>query len=378
MWPRLGLKPIPAVSPSRFVGMQECPLREVWSAAKEAPLLPGSPNSFMGTAIHRLFESVLLGEEGELAELLEREVNSVEGRLATDPVQRRWIPLSAHLPTYVDLCSKALAFATLMRLRRVADDHGHKVRRRRTGPEVWVEAREGQVRGSIDEVEVVSGRVVLRDFKTGFIAASGPSGPEAKPEYVMQLRMYAAMFAEDPEVGGGVWPERLELVSIYGQSLEVDFTEAQCTKLIDDAVSLLMTVNATIASGSADEVEHALARTGPTTCRWCLYRPGCQPYRQAASLGSEEWSADVWGGVVAKATKGNGTIAVSVRRGDVTYRIRGIPPTADPYAGVDRVAVGDFLAVFELRKTREVNTYEAGQKTAFYNLGRSHGASGRD
>ncbi len=48
--------PLKRVSPSRFFSLTECPLREVWGASRQQPLLPNSPAARLGSVIHRLLE----------------------------------------------------------------------------------------------------------------------------------------------------------------------------------------------------------------------------------------------------------------------------------------------------------------------------------
>ena len=49
------------ISPSRFVGIQECALREVWRAAACPPLLPRPPRAWVGTIIHEILQMIPTG-----------------------------------------------------------------------------------------------------------------------------------------------------------------------------------------------------------------------------------------------------------------------------------------------------------------------------
>lgn len=50
------IHPLKRISPSRFISLRECALREVWTANRQPSLLPTSPVAKLGTAIHKLLE----------------------------------------------------------------------------------------------------------------------------------------------------------------------------------------------------------------------------------------------------------------------------------------------------------------------------------
>ena len=59
------IHPIKRISPSRFISLRECALREVWTANRQPSLLPTSPVAKLGTAIHKLLELAGKGQLGE-------------------------------------------------------------------------------------------------------------------------------------------------------------------------------------------------------------------------------------------------------------------------------------------------------------------------
>ncbi|MFF2110593.1 RecB family exonuclease [Rhodococcus koreensis] len=361
-WPTLRLHPVSAVSPSRFCGMRQCPLREAWSAGGAQSLVPSSPRAFLGTVIHKLVETATEEAEEVLSQRFDDLTTEANLRLSDDPIQRRWVPLATHAPEYTEMRRRAIKRAQAA----ARQFDGRSTRgRRRAGPEVRVSARSGQIRGSIDEVDLSGGRVVLRDLKTGNVRKSGTSTPEPKPEYATQLQMYAAMYAEDREISGGRWPDSLELVPLYGASLAVPYERAECTALLDEAVQALRMVNDVI--GSHDNAETLLARPSPEVCRWCPYRPACKAYRCAASVAANPaWPPDVWGLVVDRALRGNGTLAISLRQGDNLYRVRDIPRTPTIHPEIDRLELGRSLAIFGLVRARAADTFSAGPFTVIH------------
>ena len=365
-WPTLKLSPMTTISPSRFDSIQKCPLREVWAAGRAKGLVPSSPSAFLGSVVHRVIEEAMLGTEQNLGQVFEDFASAADDRLRKDPIHRRWVPLSAHAPDYAEMRRRAIEraqAATQKPEARAAPT------RRRTGPEVRVSARGGKVRGSIDEVDLSGGRVVLRDLKTGNIRKSGTAMPEPKLAYAKQLRMYAAMYEEDIEISDGKWPDYLELVPLYGPPLAVPYEHAECTALLDQAVETLAAINRTIESHDNSEAEKLLARPAPDTCRWCPYRPACSEYRNASvTIDNPAWPPDVWGIVVDKVLKGNGTLSISLRRGEELYRVRDIPPTPAIHPALEELRLGKWVAFFGLIRSRTAETFAAGAFTVIHLL----------
>ena len=366
IWPILEVRQVSVISPSRFSGMQGCQLREAWAAGGAQGLVPSSPSAFIGTVVHKVVEEASLGTDENPAQLFDRLARAADDRLLEDPIHCRWVPLSEHAPDYSQIRQRAidLALAATPNSRRPIS-HG----RRRVGREVRVTAREGKLRGIIDEVDVSGGRVILRDLKTGVVRRSGTTSPEAKQEYATQMRMYAAMYAEDDEISGGKWPHLLELVPLFGPSLSVPFNPDECILLLDQAVEALAAINRTIEAHDRGKAEMLLARPSPDVCRWCAYRPVCIAYRNASSRDDDvAWPADVWGSVADKAVKGNGTLAISVRRGEQLFRIRDIEPTSSTYPQFAGLDLGSSIGVFGLRRSRVEDTFSASDSTVIYLL----------
>lgn len=149
IWPTLELRPMTAVSPSRFSGMQKCPLREAWAGCRADGLVPSSPSAFLGSVVHKVIEVAMLGTEQDLGQLFDGLASAADDRLRQDPIHRRWVPLSVQAPDYQEMRQRAIERAEAVA--RKPEAHAARTRRR-AGPEVRVSARGGRVRGSIDEV----------------------------------------------------------------------------------------------------------------------------------------------------------------------------------------------------------------------------------
>ena len=55
--PSLHISPeLERISPSRFVSLDNCNLRELWVTPDHSPLLPVSPRARLGSIVHRLLE----------------------------------------------------------------------------------------------------------------------------------------------------------------------------------------------------------------------------------------------------------------------------------------------------------------------------------
>ena len=58
--------------------------------------------------------------------------------------------------------------------------------------EVWLESKDGLIAGAIDFVGFTDRGIVIRDYKTGQVF----EGQEIKPDYSVQLKLYAALYAD--------------------------------------------------------------------------------------------------------------------------------------------------------------------------------------
>lgn len=364
--PLLSLAPLKNISPSRFSGMRKCPLREVWTAAKTTELLPSSPFRFVGRIAHKLQEEAsLAGKPLPLETRFDEIVRDTEAVLEQDEFNNRWVPLSEHTPGFLDLRRRALekakhAESSTQSSTGPSGGGG----RRRLGPEVRVRARAGLIVGSIDCVVLENDKLVIYDEKLAEVRGAEGGRSTVKSEYEVQLKMYAAMYAEDTEISYGNWPDELILRPLYGPKLSVPYLNAECTALLDQAVDVLEEVNSIIESNDVYSAQKLLADARPENCYLCNYRPGCAAYRPFMSLNREDWPRrDIRGKLLEATWKGNGTLSLSVAIDDLIFRIRGIRPEIIDSGISSKLEEGKDIEIYSLRGTRSESTFEAGRFT---------------
>lgn len=364
--PVLPILPLKSISPSRFSGMRSCPLREVWTAGRVAELLPGSPSRFVGLITHRLQEEAALGRIDDPLARFDALVADTEGDLAGDPLNSRWLPLSLSVAGFDEVRQRAVEKAiSELRARHVGERTQEPSRRRRVGPEVRVIARDGLISGLIDRVSVEAGKIVIYDEKFAEIRGSVRGARDAKADYVTQLKMYAAMYAEDTEISEGRWPDELVLRPIYGPQLQVHYSREECISLLDEAVAVLAEVNLIINSNDPLVAQSKLAQPSSSTCSMCKYRPGCDLYASESLSGEEGWPLDLKGVVAEMEWKGNGTLSLSVECPAGLFRVRGIESCILPSDQYRPLKVGNDIAIYSLRKTQSQFTFETGKFTTF-------------
>ncbi len=370
--PQLPLTPLTSTSPSRFLEAQLCGLRGAWAAARTADLLPGSPARRLGTVIHRLLEEaerVLVSGEAATAARFDVLTAAADAEMQGSWLERRNVPLAESVADYAEQRQAAVAAATEL----TADAAAHAAGgggRRRSGAEVRLVARGGRVVGRADRILVTSRGAVIQDTKTGPVFEAAPGGGrQVKRAFATQLRLYAALYAEDTEVSGGAWPARLELVPPGRSPIAVPFDPASSTQLLDQAEALLDSLNRLIRQqASRTERELRLASPSPEACRWCPYRPACVAYQEAARGTGDlpEWPHDVWGTVADIRGLGNGTVSLTVDAAGHPVRVRGLSPDAQRHPGLDHLQPGTEVAIFSLIAQGGTSTLGEGPYTVIY------------
>jgi hypothetical protein len=188
---------------------------------------------------------------------------------------------------------------------------------------------------------------------------------EIRPEYVIQLKLYAALYHE----GTGSWPARLELVPLNGEVHEVPYSSQESLKLLEHARSLLRQVNDDLASHASDweAVEQALAVPSAAACKFCAYRPACSAYLARDSASDPDWPADIWGTFRDLTTLGNGRLLLSLTRSDgsISY-VRDLSTEIVEPAGLGAIGEGTWVGAFNVWRTRSPRAFEQGPLTWIY------------
>jgi len=356
---RLTVKPISRVSPSRYDAMRQCSLREVWQAGGEPFLLPVSPAARLGSAIHQLLEDagrgrLTPGDHEAMEHRWDELVGEAESTMRASWLERQFVPLRLSVPDFEvrqrRAQQRALTIAHAADLARSKPAQG----RMTAGFEMWVATPDGSVGGYIDHVVESRDGPILRDYKSGSIhdAAAGASANTVKESFVRQMRLYAALYAKTT----GSWPAKLELVPLDGASAEIPFDAAVCEVLLEEAISTRGRINSTVVelASRPEDAEVRLASPSAASCRQCLFRPACLPYRQARRNASddEEWPNDVWGELHEMRELGNGKLLITIRTGPTArdlIHIRGITAGSERHAALKHLHQGDLLGVFGLK-----------------------------
>jgi len=98
-----GVAPIPGISPSRFVGLKSCRLREIWASNRSPVLLPMNARAHIGIIIHEMLASAGRGElssETEVESYWAKVVNSTEQEMLESWLERSLVPLSKSVRNY--------------------------------------------------------------------------------------------------------------------------------------------------------------------------------------------------------------------------------------------------------------------------------------
>lgn len=355
-----------AISPSRFTGMQACALREVWSAGHVPGLLPASPAARLGTAGHRLLEEAGRGDffgvpESQIELRWDELVSVTEAAMAANWLERHLLPLSRAVP---DFAVRRIRAVTRAKQLAAEADRAKSMTHADAEPyggEVAVMTPDGKAVGRIDAVLRGENGPLIRDYKSGAIHEQHTT--TIKSDYVTQLKLYAAMYAEMT----GVWAERLEVMALSGSAEAVPFDTAECAALLHEARTALDAINKTIAA-AADMADAArlLARPAPSTCIYCAYRPHCSAYTQASRSSPElKWPNDVWGPLRERRTLGNGLVMIAVDTAAGTVVVRGLTPGPDRHPALDIADVGSQLSIFGMRWSGG-GTYSEGNSTVIY------------
>jgi hypothetical protein len=323
----------------------------------------------MGSIVHKLIDDASRGRVagGDVRSHLVTIISEFENSIQPENPDRRWIPLE-HQPEFNWVMKQGLLKATSLLSEATSGFAARKYDHQRTGSEIRVEARDGCVIGKIDRATQTSDGIVIEDFKSGPLTER--PGPQAPPKiaFADQLRLYAAMYAEDPKRGDGEWPVALTLKSLNGRSLDVPFQHSECVDLLDSAVDMLNSVNSILESHLSDEALDLLGRPSPDTCHFCSYRPACPAYRQSRASEPLEspWPRDYWGTVVDKTHLGNRTISLSLQTYVGIVRARGFNPTI--HTNLESVEMGEKVAIFSTKSERGANTVGDGPYATIMNI----------
>lgn len=352
----LPLKSLQRIAPSRFFQLTNCALREVWNADKAVGhLLPRSPQSKLGSLIHNLLEQVIRGDINDLITIeakWEEELELWEKQTQTVWFEKHFVPLRPRIPEFEVKKYQLLNAATKIITQRKVGDNKRQ-RTRRSG--VWIQSQDEIVGGFIDEIRHLKTGVQIIDYKTGVILDTDNNG--IKPEYLMQIRLYAALYYENYRQ----WPERLSIIKLNNVEIDLPFTESDCLRLLEDAKTIFKETNKLI---SEEGQPGQLANPSEVNCRFCSYRPACSSYLSQMNTFSAQWTyVDLKGEILDLQTLGNGKLRLLLNIGDREVFIRGISAERHPIFSSMQISK---IKIFNISRDFNKNTYIENEYTTIY------------
>jgi PD-(D/E)XK nuclease superfamily len=369
--PTLDIAPqLDRISPSRFVALNGCTLRELWATSSQSPLLPASPRARLGTIVHRLLElasnGLLVSCEDSIEKAWSGIVVDVESKMSSSWIEQSLVPLSRTVNDFE--VQRLRAWNRAMQLMRPPSPVEEvTVQQTGFGCEIWVQSTDGTVGGYIDAVyQGESGRVI-RDFKTGSILEeSGNDGAIIHLDYLVQIKLYAALYQET----FGLWPTHVELVPVQGESLTIAVDRSECEELLLAAKRKRLEVNNRIKTAllkGRDGIK-SLASPSVSNCRFCLWRPGCVAYyERSETAGDSEWPADIRGTVAAIQPLGNGRLLLIVRGNDAAEKkVRQLDPSPDRHPAQASLGVGEGIGIYNTRRNPNTTDVSETSSTTIY------------
>ncbi|WP_199200283.1 PD-(D/E)XK nuclease family protein [Adhaeribacter arboris] len=347
---KIEYKEIKRISPSQFYSIKSCAYKSILAEAFEKkPLLPVSPNAYLGTVLHKILELISIKEiktDFELETRFDAEINSLEKRLLQEG-NGFITPLQKSVKDYG---------IKKIQLKKHLSNLPRKIVESKAIAEKWFESKDGLIGGKIDLILEIGQDIEIIDFKTGAITQdtlneNGEISTEIKDEYLEQLKLYAYLFYECTSR----FPTRLSLVDLAKQKISIEFSLEECKAAFDDAKKVLAETNKSISTGFYN------ANVNEKNCIYCLYRPACSFYLKNLSLNNVY--NDVSGFIKNVVQYSNGNITVLLDNGCHSVTVTGFTNTNPEYFISKR---NRLINIFNLRKGILSNVYSATKTTTIY------------
>jgi hypothetical protein len=286
-------------------------------------------------------------------------IAEIETRLSQSWLDSRCAPLSKTVRDYELKRIRAIRKASEIARIRAGTSAPAAV----SGHELWVESHDGLLAGAIDSVIRTHEGVILRDYKTGLIF----EGQEIKPDYELQLKLYAALYHES----FGEWPVALQIEPLSGDNVDISFTHDECAALLIKAAGVLTEVNHLVSSlqGSTTLSQRisSLAQPDPKKCMYCQFRPKCGSYlRERPQQQTTGWPLDLIGRASEITRLNNGRLLLGIRMPSGIAYIRGLTDSTERHPALESLNVSDFIGVFNLLRTPADDTFSESAQTVIY------------
>ena len=362
------LVPLKRISPSRYAQLKTCALREIWTAGGSLIFLPRNPAALLGTIAHQLLKDAGHYAGNKAFDAARRWEQLVDGM--NQELKKSWLeavvsPLETSAPTY-----EVLKIRTCMRAGQISSSRRKRGSGRGivpgTGFELWVESQDKSVGGWIDAARRTKDGIVLTDFKSGDVLER-PQGilqKELKESHRIQLKLYAALYFQTYRI----WPNTIQIAPLKGTTIEVPFTQKECSGLLDEATATFASINSLISTGTRSAYED-FATPSPQNCRFCSYRPACPEYRKARKRlePANGWPIDAFGTVwdINVLRGGEVNLRVTDDSGE-KYTFRAMSPKRHP--ALQAIRRGDVVGIFNAFDSSNGKEFSEGILTVLYKL----------
>lgn len=373
------IQSLPRISPSRFLALNKCLLREIWTTSRQLALLPSAPVAKLGSIIHKLLEKAGKGElGGSTAQEVETAwlslVAESEQEMQSSWLEQALVPLKNTVTDYevrrIRACRKAEEIARTVNSSSSSSPIAEYF-------ELWVQSEDRLIGGSIDHASQTPEGIVLQDYKSGYVMQLDEVTGQlkVKEEYQIQLKLYAVLYASTKKH----WPIRLEVIPLQGENIAIPFNSSECIDLLETALSKLKQINSEISQvlSSSKPIE-LLASPSGDTCRMCQFRPVCPAYYPAASSGDSSYPRDIWGQVIGKQELGNGRINLTLKVEHRSYTqsiIRGLSPCSNRHPALELINEGDQVGVYNLQGNLSTGLFIESPLTTIYLISRKSDVS---
>lgn len=350
---KIEFKKINRISPSQFNSMKNCAYKSLLAEAfGKKPLLPVSPNAYLGIVLHKMMELILNGtvrSEEEFNMMFDEQVKSVEENLQRQGFDF-FIPLQKNVK---DFGMKKILLKKHLRSLSEQPSITNSVKYH---SEKWFESNDKLIAGRIDLVVEAGEEVEIIDFKTGAISKdvlddAGEIFSEVKEEYKDQLKLYAYLYYENT----GWFPTALSLVDLAKQKFSVPFSQSECNSIFNEAKKLLHTTNESIEKGTF------AANPTEANCKYCLYRPACSFFLK--QLETDYSFNDVAGSVINVVKYQNGNVSVFLQREERQFTVISFP--SEKYDELYE-RKSKQISIYNLRKESTEFVFSATKTTMFY------------
>ena len=352
---KIKYKQLTRIAPSHFYAMVQCPYKVVLAEAFDRrPLIPLSPNTYIGSVFHKLMERIAKGKVSEenFNEVWESEIKSKEDELRHEGITF-CLPLKKHIQ---NIGLKKILIKNQLKTGQSTSTRKNK--HIEFLSEKWLQNENGTIGGMADLIIKSVNSTSILDFKTGkltysMVDESGEIISLVKEEYEYQLKLYAQLYF----INYKVYPDYLYLIDMNKKSINIDFTHEECQSLYKQAQNLLLEVNSNIQKSQFS----TLSNCSISNCRYCLYRPACSFYH--SWLPTNLQTNDVIGKLINTKHFINGNVNVTLEVNERLITIVEIEPSF----AVEEHKIGDSLGFYGLKRKNE-NTYSMNKYSCIYDV----------